>query len=49
MLNLGEEPVRRLTGRYWTDRSTRGEVATVARSKTRYSSYDDAVAGMSQG
>lgn len=36
------DPVKRLTGHYWTDRNTRGQLQTLERHSTLASSFDEA-------
>jgi hypothetical protein len=42
VLDVQGDPVKHLVGYYWTDRSTRGELRSLARHTTFASSFDDA-------
>jgi hypothetical protein len=43
MLEVHGSPANRLTGSYWTDRDTKGEVSLGSRSKKLYTNFDEAV------
>jgi hypothetical protein len=44
MLEVHGNPTNRLTGSYWTDRGTKGEVSLDSRSPKVYTSFDEATA-----
>lgn len=44
MLEVEGNPATRLTGSYWTDRDTKGEVSLDARVSKSYTSFDEALA-----
>lgn len=42
LLHLNGNPVKRLSGHYWTDRLTRGDVESTGRSRVLFGSFDEA-------
>jgi hypothetical protein len=46
LLSVEGTPPQCLSGQYWTDRSTKGQIRLDRKSATLYDSYEDAAAGM---